>query len=161
MAADVPHSYELDMIDRQIIHELVNDSRISMRELAEKAHISRAHVYVRLERLQEVGIIDGFTSRIAYDKAGLRSSAYVALSIKQDSWRGLATQLRTLPFVEHYSLLGGEFDVLVLIRVPDNSTLRHVVLEQLHSLDGVLSTKTWLIFEEANGPGPEWIRAAP
>jgi DNA-binding Lrp family transcriptional regulator len=161
MASDVRNSHELDAIDRQIIQELVNDSRISMRELAEKAHISRAHAYVRVERLKEVGIIDGFTSRIAYDKAGLRSSAYVALSIKQDSWRGLATQLRTSPFVEHFSLLGGEFDVLVLVRVPDNSTLRDVVLEQLRGLEGVLSTKTWLIFEEADGPGPEWIHTAP
>lgn len=113
MAGGTADTYELDAIDRRIIKELVADSRISMRALAEKAHISRAHAYVRIERLQEAGIIEGFTTRISHSKAGLGSSAFIALSIRQDSWRGISTQLRTLPFVEHFSLLGGDFDVLV------------------------------------------------
>jgi DNA-binding Lrp family transcriptional regulator len=157
MAADTPERHELDAIDRHIIQELVADSRISMRMLAEKAHISRAHAYVRIERLQKAGIIDGFTTRIAYERAGFGVSAFISLSIRQDSWKGIATRLRTLPFVEHFSLLGGDIDVLVLVRAPDNTALRNLVLEQLQSLDGVCSTKTWLIFEEANGPGPEWV----
>ena len=94
MAGGTADTYELDAIDRRIITELVADSRISMRALAEKAHISRAHAYVRIERLQDAGIITGFTTRIAHEKAGLGSSAYVALSIRQHSWRGLATSLR-------------------------------------------------------------------
>ncbi|WP_067666778.1 Lrp/AsnC family transcriptional regulator [Nocardia miyunensis] len=159
MATDTSDAanYELDLIDRRLIHELVADSRLSMRALADKAHISRAHAYVRIERLQKAGIIDSYTTRIAHEKAGLGSSAFIALSIRQDSWRGIATQLRTLPFVEHYSLLGGDFDVLVLVRAPDNNALRHVVLERLQSLEGVQSTRTWLIFEEASGPGPKWV----
>ncbi|MFF1946311.1 Lrp/AsnC family transcriptional regulator [Rhodococcus qingshengii] len=157
MAADTSSVYELDAIDRRLIKELVKDSRISIRALAEKAHISRAHTYVRIERLQDAGIIEGFTARISTEKAGLGSSAFIALSIRQDCWRDIATQLRTLPFVEHFSLLGADFDVLVVVRAPDNSALRHLVLERLQSLDGVQSTKTWLIFEEADGPGPEWV----
>ncbi|MBY8863782.1 Lrp/AsnC family transcriptional regulator [Nocardia sp. CA2R105] len=157
MATDASGAYELDAIDRRIIKELVADSRVSMRALAEKAHISRAHIYIRIERLQDAGIIEGFTTRISHARAGLRSSAFIALSIRQDSWRGIASQLRTLPFIEHFSLLGGDFDVLVLAHAPDNNALRHLVLERLQSLDGVRSTKTWLIFEEANGPGPDWV----
>lgn len=99
--ATEPHA--LDAIDRRIIAELTADSRISMRALAEKAHISRAHAYVRIERLEDAGIITGFTTRIAHEKAGLGSSAYVALSIRQHSWRGLAASLKALPFVEHFS----------------------------------------------------------
>jgi len=158
MAIGKDSPYELDTIDRRMIRELVGDSRISMRALAEKAHISRAHAYVRIERLEGAGIITGFTTRIAHDKAGFGSSAYVALSIRQHSWRGLATALKSLAFVEHFSLLGGDFDVLVLVRVPDNRDLRHTVLEELQGLDGVLSTRTWLIFEEGIGPGPDWER---
>lgn len=120
-----------------------------MRTLAEMAHISRPHAYVRIERLQEAGIIDGFTTRIAYDKAGFATSAFIALSIRQDSWKPLAESLRTLPFVDHFTLLGGDVDVLVLVRAPDNLALRHVVLEQFQGLPGVQSTKTWLIVEEA------------
>ncbi|RJO73822.1 Lrp/AsnC family transcriptional regulator [Nocardia panacis] len=151
-----PLTHELDDIDRRLIRELVANGRISMRALAESAHISRAHAYVRVERLQEAGIIDGYTTRISHERAGLGASAFIALSIKQDSWRGLAKQLRTLPFVEHFALVGGDFDVLVLVRAPDNHTLRNIVLDQLNSLEGVRATRTWLIFDEANGPGA-WL----
>jgi DNA-binding Lrp family transcriptional regulator len=56
-----------------------------------------------------------------------------------------------MEFVDHFSLLGGDFDVLVLIRTPDNESLRQVVLEGLQSLDGVRATRTWLIFDEDRG----------
>ncbi|OPX13286.1 Lrp/AsnC family transcriptional regulator [Mycobacterium sp. AT1] len=156
MVSTAEERHELDSVDRRIIHELVVDGRMSMRALAEKVHISRAHAYVRVERLQKAGVITGYTARVAHDRAGVGASACVALAIRQDSWRGIANRLRTLPFVEHYFLLGGEHDVLVLVRATNNATLRDVVLEQLQSLAGVLSTKTWLIFEDASGPGPTW-----
>ncbi|MFD8249597.1 MULTISPECIES: Lrp/AsnC family transcriptional regulator [Nocardia] len=156
MATDTNDPYVLDAIDRQIIQELVDDSRISVRALAEKVHISRAHAYVRIERLQKVGVIEGFTTRIAHERAGFGASAFIALSIRQGSWKGVASQLSALPFVEHFSLLGGDFDVLVLVRAPDNTALRNLVLERLHALNGVRSTKTWLILEEANGPRSIW-----
>jgi DNA-binding Lrp family transcriptional regulator len=49
------------------------------------------------------------------------------------------------------ALVGGDFDILLLVRTPDNSTLRDVVLERLQALEGVRSTRTWLIFEELPG----------
>ncbi len=152
---DPPHP--LDDIDRRLIYELVNDGRISVRELAERAHISRAHAYTRLDRLQHEGILDGFTTRIGHERAGLGASAYVGLWIDQGAWKRISAQLRALPFVEHFSLLGGDFDVLVLMRAPNNHALRDLVLEKLHTLEGVRSTRTWLIYDEANGPGPTWI----
>jgi DNA-binding Lrp family transcriptional regulator len=151
--ADGLDTSELDDTDRRILRELLKDGRMSVRELAERAHISRAHAYTRLERLQRNGVVTGFTVRIDHDRAGLKTSAFVAMSIQQDSWRGIAEHLRRLEFVEHFSLLGGDVDVLVLLRAPDNSSLRRIVLEQLHGVPGVVSTKTWLIFDEANGPG--------
>ncbi|MBF6095670.1 Lrp/AsnC family transcriptional regulator [Nocardia cyriacigeorgica] len=157
MAGDSGSAPALDATNRRIIHELVRDGRLSMRALAEKIHLSRAQAYVRVEQLREAGVIEGFTARIGYGPAGLRASAFVGLSIRQDSWRGIAQSLRTLPFVEHVFLLGGELDVLVLVRATDNATLRSVVLERLQALDGVRSTRTWLIFEESPGPGAEWM----
>lgn len=139
-----------------MIGVLVREGRISVSALAEQIHISRAHAHARLRRLQDTGVIKSFAAQVAPEAAGLHSSAYVALSIRQDSWRGLAVALRTMPFVYHYSLLGGDFDVLVQVRAPTNAALRDLVLTQLQAVDGVLSTKTWLIFDEAVGPGTPW-----
>lgn len=149
--AEVPDRMELDDVDRRILEELTVDGRMSMRVLAERVHISRAHAYARVERLKESGVIERFTVRVDHTAAGLTTSAFIALSIRQDSWRTVSDRLKKMAFVDHFSLLGGDFDVLVLVRSPDNETLRRVVLEGLQSLDGVRSTRTWLIFDEDRG----------
>jgi len=141
----------VDDVDRQILRELTVDGRLPMRELAERIHISRANAYTRVDRLKSLGVIERFTVQIDRGATGLGTSAYVALSIRQDSWQAVSDQLRDMQFVDHFSLLGGDFDVLVLLRTPDNEKLRQVVLEGLQSMDGVRSTRTWLVFEEGRG----------
>ena len=147
---------ELDEIDRRILRELESDGRLSGRALAERVTISRANAYARFERLVADGVITGFTARVDPVKVGLTTSAYVAMTVRQNTWRDLQVQLRAIPEVRHMALMGGEFDVMLLVRAADNNALRRVVLEQLQTIPGVLSTKTFLIFEDAeNGPEPQ------
>jgi DNA-binding Lrp family transcriptional regulator len=140
---------ELDEIDRRILRELESDGRLSGRALAERVTISRANAYARFERLAADGVITGFTARVDPLKVGLTTSAYVAMTVRQNNWRDLQAALRTIPEVRHMALVGGEFDVMLLVRAEDNNALRRVVLEQLQTIPGVLSTKTFLIFEDA------------
>ena len=143
----------LDDIDRAILAELTADGRLAVRALAERLHISRTNAYARLERLMSEGVITGFGARIDPRLAGLGTSAYILITVEQTSWRTMSAELRKIPYVEHVSLVGGDFDILLLVRTPDNASLRDVVLERLQALDGVRSTRTWLIFEEQAGTG--------
>lgn len=138
----------LDDIDRSILTELRSDGRLSVRALADRVRISRANAYARLERLTESGVITGYTAVIDPVKAGLVTSAYVTLTVRQRTWRDLHEQLREIPEVRHMALVGGDFDVILLVRAADNAALRRVVLDQLQAIPGVLSTRTLLIFED-------------
>ncbi|NBH07129.1 winged helix-turn-helix transcriptional regulator [Amycolatopsis sp. SID8362] len=141
----------LDEIDRAMLAELSADGRLAVRALAERLHISRTNAYARLERLLAEGVITGFGARIDPRRAGLGTSAYIMVTVEQTSWRTMATDLHEIPYVDHVALVGGDFDILLLVRTPDNQTLRDVVLERLQALEGVRSTRTWLIFEELPG----------
>jgi DNA-binding Lrp family transcriptional regulator len=141
----------LDEVDRAMLAELSSDGRLAVRALAEKLHISRTNAYARLERLMAEGVITGFGARIDPRRAGLGTSAYIMVTVEQTSWRTMATDLHEIPYVDHVALVGGDFDILLLVRTPDNQTLRDVVLERLQALEGVRSTRTWLIFEELPG----------
>ena len=146
----------LDGPDRLILRELIRDARTSIRSLAERVHISRANAYARVDRLVADGVITGFSARIAHERAGLGTSAYVSLSIEQNSWREVSARLGRLPYVEHVSMLGADFDVLVLVRAPDNAALRDLVLDRIQAIPGVQTTRTWLVFDELPGPGADW-----
>ncbi|MBE4739062.1 MULTISPECIES: Lrp/AsnC family transcriptional regulator [Streptomyces] len=146
----------LDDTDRQILARLLKDARQSVRALAEQVHISRANAYTRIGRLLTEGVITGFTAQLNPKRAGLGTSAYVTLSTEQAAWRDISRELREIPYVEHVSLVTGDFDVLVLVRAPDNEALRSVVLESIQAVPGVRSTRTWLVFDEVRGRGADW-----
>lgn len=143
-----PARTTVDDTDRAIIQALRVDGRLSVRALAEQAHISRANAYARLERLREGGVITGFTAQVAPEHLGLGTSAYVSVSIEQNTWKPVAAALRRVPSVERVALVGAEFDALVTVRCHDNHELRDTVLEQIQAIPGVKATRTWLIFEE-------------
>ncbi|SBT42298.1 Lrp/AsnC family transcriptional regulator [Micromonospora narathiwatensis] len=146
----------LDEVDRRILRELVDDGRLSVRTLAERVHVSRTNAYARVERLVRDGVITGFRARVAPEPAGLGTSAYIALTIEQNTWREVSAELARVRYVEHVALLSGEHDVLALVRAPDNATLRDVVLDRVQSIAGVLSTRSWLVFEEFDGAQSPW-----
>ena len=109
-----------------------------------------------VDRLVSDGVIIGYAAQIDHERAGLGTSAYVLLTIQQNAWREVAAALAALPYVEHFALVGGDFDVLALVRAPNNAELRHVVLERIQDVPGVRGTRTWLIFDEHEGRGVGW-----
>jgi DNA-binding Lrp family transcriptional regulator len=141
----------LDETDHRILDELTRDGRMSMRTLAETLHISRANAYARVDRLRTTGVIRGFRAEVDPELTGLGTSAYITLNVRQAAWRQIAEQLQALPGIVHIALVGGEFDVVLLVRARDNADLRRLVLDEIQDMDGVVSTRTLLIFEE---PGP-------
>lgn len=146
----------LDDVDRRILDALVRDGRASIRTLAERIHISRTNAYARVERLVREGVITGFRAQVAPEAAGLGTSAYISLTIEQNTWREVSARLARVRYIEHAALLGGDHDVLALVRAPDNAALRDVVLNQVQGIPGVLSTRTWLVFEEFDGVDTPW-----
>ncbi|WP_306956016.1 Lrp/AsnC family transcriptional regulator [Streptomyces sp. B4I13] len=144
----LPPPRPLDAIDQDILQMLQADGRASIRSVAERVHVSRANAYARINRLIEDGVIRGFGARVDHERAGQGTSAYITLTIVQNSWRTVREQLRRLPGASHIALVGGDFDVLLLVHTPDNRALREVVLTRLQAIPEVLSTRTLLVFEE-------------
>lgn len=147
-SAALPPPRPLDAIDQDILRMLQADGRASIRSVADRVHVSRANAYARINRLVEDGVIRGFGARVNHERAGQGTSAYITLKIVQNSWRTVRKELRQLPGASHIALVGGDFDVLLLVHVSDNRALRELVLTRLQAIPQVLSTRTLLVFEE-------------
>ncbi|MEK8171707.1 Lrp/AsnC family transcriptional regulator [Streptomyces sp. M19] len=145
-----PPARPLDSIDREILRLLRSDGRASIRSVAERAHVSRANAYARINRLIDDGVIRGFSARVDQERAGQGASAYITLKIVQNSWRSVHDKLRELPGAAHIALVSGDFDVLLLVHTEDNRSLRELVLTRIQSMPEVLSTRTLLVFEETD-----------
>ncbi|TQR27706.1 Lrp/AsnC family transcriptional regulator [Lysinibacillus sphaericus] len=60
----------MDDIDRKLIELLQEDGRITIIQLSKKLNLSRPSVNERLRRLQENGVIQGFTARVSPENIG-------------------------------------------------------------------------------------------
>ncbi|HEV3358393.1 MAG TPA: Lrp/AsnC family transcriptional regulator [Pseudonocardiaceae bacterium] len=138
----------LDPTDLRLIAELKTDGRVSMRALAERLHISRAGCYSRVERLQQEGIITGYTALTDPKKLGQSLAAYVYVKVSQHSWQAVREMMAQVPEIEHGSLVAGENDLILFVRTTDTDSLRELVLFKLQSMPDVLSTRTELVFDE-------------
>jgi DNA-binding Lrp family transcriptional regulator len=139
---------ELDAVDRTLVELLRAHSRRAVADLASAAHISRASAYRRLRRLEDGGVIAGYTIRTDPGALGLHVAAIILVSCDQASWRSARRHLTEVPGVEYLAATTGSFDFVLRVRVPDAETLRDVVLERLHAIREVRSTQTLFVLDE-------------
>lgn len=123
---------------------------MSMRDLAAAVHVSRAHVYTRVKRLLDEGVIRRFTIQVDPERVGFSTSAYLTMKVEQNSWRQIRDTLAALPWVEHVALVSGDFDVVLLVRSASNKSLRDLVFTHIQNMPGVRSTRTLLVFDETD-----------
>jgi len=143
-----PAATGLDPVDRRLLELLADDARISVAALAEKAGISRAAAYARLDGLRDSGVIEGYSVRVNPARVGLGVTALVLVAGQQPAWRSLRRRLVSMPEVEYCAFTTGEYDALLLVRVPDVETLRDVVLERLQASEEIRATQTIFVLEE-------------
>src|SRR5690606_13186439 len=97
-------------------------------------------------------VITGYSVRTDPVMLGHHASAYITMSIEQASWQDVRDRLQAIDEVEHMALVGGDFDVILLVRARDARDLRRIVLEDIQAIPSVRSTRTTLIFEDFTKP---------
>lgn len=94
-------------------------------------------------------MIRGYRADINPELSGFRTSAYVTLNLRQGHWRQIAERFQSLPDIVHIAVVGGEFEAVLSRFVPAiNADLRRLVLEEIPGIEGVLNTRTLLVFDE-------------
>lgn len=63
-------AYELDDVDRQLLNLLQENSRYTGIQLAEQTGVSDNTVHNRMQRLEEAGVITGYTTTVDHERVG-------------------------------------------------------------------------------------------
>lgn len=117
-------------------------------QIAQRANISRANAYSRLERLKATGVIEGFQVRTNPRAIGLEVTALIFLSVEQGKWREVRDRLIAVPEVEFVALAAGDFDFVVLVRAAHTDELRDVILERFVEMAEVRSSRTVFLLDD-------------
>lgn len=83
-------SFELDAYDRKILALLQDDARLGYSEIGRRIHLTAPAVTERVRRLQEAGVIEGFSTRLNLRALGYSFEAFINITVDShdalDAW---------------------------------------------------------------------------
>jgi DNA-binding Lrp family transcriptional regulator len=154
-----PKPRPIDDIDREMLVLLRDDARISLTAIGRQLHLGAAAVHERMRRLQQIGYIDGFHTRINYSRLDLGLAAFVGLQTQQSPAlrERLADALHAMPEVEEFSWVTGDFDVVLKVRARDTGHLQQVLFRITRAGEGQVRARTMVILSQPfSKPGPDF-----
>lgn len=131
----------LDKIDKQILHELQANARISNLELAERVNLSPTPCARRVKQLEEAGIITAHITKLDHELLGLSLTVLVSVTMDKhtadrfDKFEHATTQLPEV--MECYVVTGQDSDFLIKVLVRDMRHYEEFLLRRLTKLEGV------------------------
>jgi Lrp/AsnC family transcriptional regulator of ectoine degradation len=121
---------KLDKIDLKILAALQRDGRITKLNLAEQATLSAAACWERLRRLEQAGIISGYTAGIDAAKLGRFTTILVEIMLKShrqiDFLRFEAMAMRE-PAIVGCDAVGGGVDYVLRIVAADIDAYQQLI----------------------------------
>ncbi len=131
----------MDELDRSLIGLLSADARISVATLARRLKVARSTIQARLERLENTGVIAGYTLKLGEAAREGRLRASVLLTIEPRGQAAILTRLKSIHEVEKVFTTSGRFDLLLQISCP-NTQILDQVLDQIGAMTGVKSSES-------------------
>lgn len=119
----------LDSINQKIIAALQANARVSYAELARRVHLSPPAVAERIRKLEEAGVITGYTLKVDLEKAGYPIVALVQCKVFRTQEKAFkALLLACGEVVECYNVTG-EQAFIVKVATPSLSRLDEILEE--------------------------------
>jgi Lrp/AsnC family transcriptional regulator, regulator for asnA, asnC and gidA len=118
----------LDKLDLQIIHQMMETAEISYAELGKKLFVSGGTIHVRIKKLQEFGIVKGTKLNVEYD--------------------AVAKDLTNIPEIVRLNYITGNYSMFIEIVCKDINQLRSVLHDELQKIKGIERTETFISLEE-------------
>jgi DNA-binding Lrp family transcriptional regulator len=141
---------KIDRSDAKILAMLQSDARQTNRSVAANVGLAPSTTLDRVRSLEERGVVTGYHATVDLAAMGRPIQAIVALRLRPKTGplvERAVERLWSLPETLGVLLVTGIDDVIVHLSVSDTDALRHLVLESISSIEGVVDERTSLVFE--------------
>lgn len=134
----------IDETDRRLIGKLRENARSPISDLARALGLSRTTVQSRLERLERLGVVTGYTLKVseAYERGLIH--AYVMLTTAPKQTAAVISAARATTAVRRLASVSGPFDLIAEVATQTVSEMDELI-DALGVLDGVERTTSSMV----------------
>ena len=134
----------MDARDHTIVNVLLENSRLSCREIAKQVGCSVATVISRMKALKQEGILKKYTALLDYEKLGYDVQAVISLRISKGKLFEVEKKIAVHPQVFAVYDVTGNFDAIVVAKFKSRKAL-DTFLKKIQTYDFVERTDTKLV----------------
>ncbi len=131
----------MDKLDEALLAKLSENANASTAKIARQLGVARSTIQSRIERMENTGVIDGYTVKLGPGFDPGRIKATVLVQVEPKSSLSVVQKLRQIAAVERANTTSGRFD-LVLQVAASTPALLDDVLDKIGIIDGVLDMES-------------------
>lgn len=132
--------------DQKLLSILKSDARISTSDLARKLDLSRSTIQSKIKKLEQEGVIKGYTVMYGDEYQSKLVSAHVLIKVVQKLTDKTNRELSNITEVWALHAISGDFDLIAMLKTETTQALSRV-LDQISNLEGVERTNSSVILE--------------
>lgn len=145
----------MDVIDQNIIKELQKNARLTNNELAEKVHLSPSPCLRRVRKLEETGLIKGYTAIIDNEKFGLPVSVFVSITVDNPgSMVAFEKAIHEFEEITDCYLMTGSCDYLLKVVSQNLKTYEYFIREKMAKVPGIRNLDSSFAFGVIKSQAP-------
>lgn len=130
--------------DTQIINALRQNARASISDIAKANGLSRATVKNRIQKLEEEGVITGYTVRLSNEAFRAQVSGWVLINAFATKEENVIAAMQDMPEIRRIYTTNGKWDLTAVI-VAETLQDFDRALSSLRRIDGVEETSSNLL----------------
>lgn len=130
--------------DAQLLDLLRADARASTAALARRLGVSRTTVQSRIERLQQSGVIAGYTVRLGAGHERQQVRAHISITVLPKKMPAVVRALQAIAAVHSLHSVSGVHDLVAMAAV-DGVAAMDELTDAIGAIDGVERTTTAVI----------------
>lgn len=136
----------LDSIDLKVIRKLMEQARTTWAELGSLLGLSAPAAADRVHKLEERGVIKGYTVLVDPEAMGYGLAALIAVILERPEHRAEFFQkIKQIPEILECHHIAGDEDYLLKVRCTGTRDLERLISEEIKSIKGVIKTRTTII----------------
>ena len=148
--AQKDQNYGVDKTDLKILEILIQDAKKPFTEVAKRVFVSQGTVHVRMNKMQEAGIVEKTTLKINYAKLGFDITAFIGIYLEKSAlYDNVLEKLKQIPEVTNIHYTTGNYSMFVKIHCRDTNHLKEVLHGKMQQVEGIERTETMISLEES------------